>query len=221
MSGRPLGVVCALGWEARCLRGLPGLALARSGLGAGPARAAAQALVSRGVAGLVSFGSAGGLEPNLRSGDLLLPEAVCDAAGRSVPADAAWRSAVLARLAPARVCAGRLLQVSAPVSSAAAKAALHASTGAAAVDMESVAVASVAGAAGLPFLALRAVLDAAATALPAPLLAAVDAHGRPRLLAMLAAFARDPGLAGSAIALARARARSAAALRRAAKALAE
>lgn len=218
---KPIGVVCALGWEARCLRGLPGLAATVSGLGAEPARAAAQTLVSKGVAALVSFGSAGGLDPALRAGDLMLPETVFDRAEQRVRTDAGWHAAMRARLAPSTVCTAALRQVSAPLLDPPAKAALRAATGAAAVDMESAAVAEVAAAAGLPFLILRVVLDDAGAALPAPLLAAVDGQGRPRPLALLAAFARRPGLVLSATALALARARAAATLRRAATVLAE
>ncbi|HLO78401.1 MAG TPA: hypothetical protein VK196_18250, partial [Magnetospirillum sp.] len=68
----------------------------------------------------------------------------------------------------------------------------HAATGAAAVDMESGAVARVAAQHGLPFLALRAIADPAGQSLPAPVLRIVDGQGRIRIRGALWALATHP-----------------------------
>ncbi len=64
------------------------------------------------------------------------------------------------------------------VATAAAKAALHARTGAVAVDLESAAVARAAWQHGLPFAVLRAVCDPASRDLPNAALVALDSAGR-------------------------------------------
>ena len=57
---------------------------------------------------------------------------------------------------------------------------LFTASGAAAVDMESLALARAASAAGLPFLALRAVADPAQRGLPSAALAPLTSDGRPQ-----------------------------------------
>ena len=64
------------------------------------------------------------------------------------------------------------------VATAEAKAALHALTGAIAIDLESAAVARVARQHGLPFAVLRVICDPASRDLPRAALVALDAAGR-------------------------------------------
>ena len=70
-----VGVVTGSWVEARCLR-RQDVRVACSGGSAERARSEAARLVAEGAAALVSFGLAGGLAPELRPGDLLLPETV-------------------------------------------------------------------------------------------------------------------------------------------------
>ncbi len=160
--------------------------------GMGPERAAdaARALLAEGATALLSYGTAGALAPGLAPGALLLPERIAYH-GTVRAVDASWRQRIAARLSPAPV-AGLLLTQSRPLVTVADKVEAFRATGAAAVDMESGAVLEVADAAGVPGLALRAVIDGAATALPRAAVAGVDAYGRPRFGAMLAALMRRP-----------------------------
>jgi adenosylhomocysteine nucleosidase len=80
----------------------------------------------------------------------------------------------------------------APIADPAAKAALHATTGAAAVDMESALVARAAERHGLPFAILRAIADPAHCALPPAALAAMRADGAIDVAAVLRALGREP-----------------------------
>ena len=83
--------------------------------------------------------------------------------------------------------------VETPLASVAAKAALYAATGAAAVDMESAAVARAAARHGLPFAILRAIADPAQRPLPLAALVAMRADGGVALGAVLGALAQNPG----------------------------
>jgi hypothetical protein len=86
-----------------------------------------------------------------------------------------------------------LVGADAPVASVAAKSALYAATRAAAVDMESAAVARAAARHGLPFAILRAIADPAQRPLPPAALVAMRADGGVDLAAVLGALARSPG----------------------------
>ena len=80
-----------------------------------------------------------------------------------------------------------------PLADAAGKAAFFATTGAAAVDMESAIVARAAERHGLPFAILRVIADPAHRPLPGAALVAMRADGEVDLAAVLAALIREPG----------------------------
>jgi len=73
------------------------------------------------------------------------------------------------------------------------KAALAARYRALAVDLESGPTAKVAAAAGIPFVAIRAIADPAWRGLPEAALLPLDGEGRPRLSAVFASIAKRPG----------------------------
>ena len=100
-AARRVGIVAALPVEARALgpaRARPdGLStlvddtlVAVSGMGAAAATARANALVAAGADALVSFGLAGGLDPALAPGAILVPREVIADDGAALPTDAAW-----------------------------------------------------------------------------------------------------------------------------------
>lgn len=174
------GIVVGLRAEARLLRGCPLVACA----GAEPENAA-RALVAAGATRLLSFGLAGGLDPALAPGALVLASEIVTAGGRW-PTDPAWAADFPPLLrAP-------LLGATAPLLDHAAKAAAFHDTGAVAVDLESGAVARVAAAMGVPLLALRAVADPAGQTVPAAVLRVVNPQGHIRLRAALVALAQHP-----------------------------
>lgn len=193
-----LVAICGFAAEARLLRrhGIEARVAA-----ADPVRAAseAEAAVAQGATVLMSFGVAGGLDPALRTGDLLLPRAVTGADGERFTVDAALHGSLRSRLAAND---SDLLGVDRVVMDSAAKAKLHAE-GAAAVDLESLAVARVAAAHGRPFIVLRAVADEASRSLPPAALVGLDAEGRAAPRRVLAALLRRPGQLPALIALAR------------------
>lgn len=176
------GIVTGLRTEARLLRHCPLVACA----GAEP-ETAARALLAAGATRLLSFGLAGGLDPALAPGTLVLAtEVIAD--GIRFPTDPVWADGVTS---PSMVRAP-LLGAASPLLDRAAKAAAAARTGAVAVDLESGAVARVAAAAGVPLLALRAVADPAGQNVPAAVLKVVNAQGQIRLRTALATLAMHP-----------------------------
>jgi len=150
------------------------------------AHAAATRLITRGVSGLVSFGLAGGLDPALEPGAILVPPVVLFETGRW-DADPTLMECLGGPTSGALYGGGQILATSA------AKAALHARTGAVAVDLESAAVAHAARQHGLPFAALRAVCDSASRDLPQAALVALDAAGQIGVWRVGSAVLAHPG----------------------------
>lgn len=199
-----VGIVCALAAEARHLgRATPrqalvasladGTLLAVSGMGAGAAASGARALIEAGAGALASFGLAGGMDPALRAGSIFLPSEVVAVGGAGIATDGQWRERLSAALmARHPVTAGRLLSSPSVIGSVAQKAALFRDTGAAAVDMESLAVAQAAQARQLPFIAVRVIVDSAADDLPRAVTAAANVAGQLQLWRLLGALVRSP-----------------------------
>jgi adenosylhomocysteine nucleosidase len=187
-------VVVGLAVEARLARPLR-WPIAIGGGGYEGAHAAAERAVRDGAEALLSFGLAGGLDPGLRPGTLLLPaEVIID--GLRISTDAALRARFGTAPSPP------LLGAAAPVASAADKRRLFEATGAVAVDLESGAVARVATAHRLPFAVLRAVCDPAGRDLPPAALIALDRHGAIGLARVLGSVLTHPGQLPSLAALA-------------------
>jgi len=150
-----------------------GSLLALSGIGRAAAAAAAQALVDAGVSALMTFGMAGGLDPALKPGSVVIPRELIAPDGARYAACRAWREQVAAAVsALCAVSEGNLLTSTHAIQTPADKAAAFRTTGAAAVDMESVAVAEIAAKHHLPFIAVRVIVDTAADMLPRAVVAA-------------------------------------------------
>jgi hopanoid-associated phosphorylase len=210
-----VGIIAALAVEARHL-GRPlrragtytvltdGTLLAVSGIGCAAAAHSAQALVQAGAGALASFGLAGGLDPTLIPGAVFIPTHIVLRDSQTLATTLAWRERMTGALATLRpVGSGALLTSARPLLSIADKLAARRETGAAAVDMESFAIAEVAQAHGLPFVCARVIVDTAGDALPDILVHAADHGGRVRVMRLLAQLVRAPGDLGALLHLAR------------------
>jgi adenosylhomocysteine nucleosidase len=179
-----------------------GSLLAVSGIGRAAAVAAAQALVDAGVSALMTFGMAGGLDPALKPGTVVIPCELVSSDGRRFAADRAWREQVAANVRALRaVTEGNLLTSTHAIETPADKATAFGTTGAAAVDMESAAVAEIAAKHNLPFIAVRVIVDTAADMLPRAVVAA-SLEGRVRLARLIGGLILAPREIASLIRLA-------------------
>jgi adenosylhomocysteine nucleosidase len=145
--------------------------------------------VRQGYRGVISFGVAGGLAANLRTGDWVVASAVLDA---HVPhaTDAVWSSSLVATIPGATYAP--ILGVDAPVAEPAMKRQLHITTGACAVDMESHRVVRLAAAHGLAFAAVRVIIDPAERTIPPAALLGMRSDGSANAWAVLRDLAARP-----------------------------
>jgi hopanoid-associated phosphorylase len=140
---------------------------------------------------LVSFGIAGGLKPGLRAGDIVLSTEVVDDDRRWLSSDR-LRPRISELVQEIGAIEGPVLGVQVPISTKRDKREAWRSTGAIAVDMESVVVARAAAALGIPFVVLRAIADPAARELPPAALVPLADDGTPALVQVLASLLRRP-----------------------------
>jgi len=199
-----VGIVTPMWGEARCFTA-PGAARARlseigedvlvcvSGIGSERAARGARELLEHGAGALVSAGVAGGLDPRLSPGDLVIADRVIPPDGAVIATHAAWREELARRVSSELACTIAPIVESARVlASPAQKEACFRATGAAVVDMESAAIAAEARRARVPFLVLRAVCDPSSMCIPRAALAASDPQGKPRPAVFLVELCRRP-----------------------------
>jgi adenosylhomocysteine nucleosidase len=199
-----VGILAALPIEARSLTPKKlsigqtialknNLLLHIAGMGAEQARVGAYHLLSRGVNALVSWGTAGGLAPGLRAGQLVLPNQVMDEQRHVFNVDAEWRTQLKRQLEnQLLITDGILLQTQHILTSVSAKQYFFEQYQAVAVDMESVAIATAAHSAKAPFMAIRSIVDTADFALPEWLLQSLTLSGEMRPRALMGKLCRDP-----------------------------
>ncbi len=162
----------------------------QTGIGITDAAKLTARVMETGAAGLLSIGTAGGLQPDLRAGALLLPGCIRRAGGKSFAADPEWHARVHAALKQTdRVHTGDLLSVNCVVRHPDEKESLFRQTQAIGVDMESAGLAEIAAHAGLPFLVLRVVMDTAADTIPKAATVSINEAGDTQSIALLSYLA--------------------------------
>ena len=192
---RGAAVIVGLRPEARLALRLGVRVYTGGGTADGAAEAGRRALAGAASA-LLSLGLAGGLDPALRPGDVVVPEAILTG-GRVFRADRVLGE-MLGGLTPHRI-----IGAASTVADVLSKRRLHSETDAAAVDLESGAVATLATERGLPFAALRVICDPAERALPSAALVALNRRGAIGVFRVLGSVLADPGQLPALLALAR------------------
>ena len=175
-------ILTALRQEAkavgRALRGVSDVSIEVIGIGARYLPP-----ISGALSRVILAGLAGGLDPELRTGDVIV---------EPYPATL-----------PLGARGGRVHCSTSLIGTAAEKAALFASTGAACVDMESAIVRRATDGAGVPLTVVRAVLDPADQPLPHYLLKLTNSRGRLRPVALAVLLMRRPRVMGELMRLRR------------------
>jgi hopanoid-associated phosphorylase len=180
-------VVVGMAFEARIAAGL-GVPVICGGDGSQLEGALTRAMAA-GCGGLISFGVAGGLAPDLKPGTCIIGSSVLDGA-ENRPTDARWAQRLM-RIIPDAVH-GPIVGVRTPIAHAADKQALHRETGAIAVDMESQVVARAATQHGVPLAAIRVVIDPVERTIPRSALAGTRPDGTVDPFAVMRSLTRYP-----------------------------
>ncbi len=188
-------IIVGLQAEARLARRLGGSVYIGGGTATG-AVAASRRAVAEAAPALISLGLAGGLDPALRPGDVIVPEVVL-----------IGRCALRADPGLGQMLGGmtqhRILGAESIAANVLSKQRLRDETGAAALDLESGVVATLATQRGMPFAALRVICDPAERALPPAALVALNQRGAIGLFAVLRSILAHPAQLPALLALTR------------------
>jgi adenosylhomocysteine nucleosidase len=189
---RPVLIVTGAAFEARIAEGAGVVAVCAGG---DPSRLKAllDELDPGHFRAVISFGLAGGLDPALRPGDVVIADQIISGE-RTWRANPALAGALQSALSAggAKPSHSSIAGVDATVMDPASKAALRTATGAAAVDMESHVAAAYATSRNLPWASLRAICDPAMRALPPLATRGLKPDGRIDFAVTLTSLARDP-----------------------------
>ena len=195
MSGF-IGIVCGLKSEANAVRvslkaagvDMSKVKIGVSGANADRAEEIAQGFLDDGAKAIVSAGLCGGLDPALKTGELVLGERVVSAKGDIVIADKRL-SAAADKFSPRHVAIFGSDEI---VDSIEKKRALFQRYAAETVDMESHGAARASAKAEIPFIAIRVVADGSDRILPKAALRAVTPSGGVNVMNVLVDCVRAP-----------------------------
>jgi hopanoid-associated phosphorylase len=184
---RPVLVAAGMDFEAGIARGDGAVVL--YGLNRRKYREDLHRHVRKGVRGLISFGIAGGLAPDLRPGDVIVGNSVVTADG-TIRTCMDWSKSLLDLLPHAHHLP--VFGAETPILTVSGKESLWRGTGAVAVDTESGPVAEAADRYGLPYAVLRVVLDPANRSIPQSALAGAREDGTIDAGAVVKSLMRRP-----------------------------
>tara|TARA_Y100001936_G_C16089733_1_gene684968 strand:- start:1520 stop:2206 length:687 start_codon:yes stop_codon:yes gene_type:complete len=192
-----LGIITGSHLEAKCLRQADfssELDIRCSGASSDRAGEVARTSIAAGCEGLVSFGLAGGLDPSLEAGSLIVADTVIGPDGTKVQTDKYWREYIGEVFEENEVSfkTGAILGLNEIAYSAETKKDLFQGTKAMCVDMESHAVIREASIKNIPFLGLRVVADTANDEVPHAAAYALLPDGAVNYGSLLMALAKKP-----------------------------
>jgi len=170
-----LGILTGIEAEAAIARKIANVEVACAGARPQRARWLARELVQRGAKRLISFGIAGGLEPGLPVGSMIIGSQVTSLDGSTI-CDKAWAADLMQKF-PEAHCGG-VWGSEMIVASAREKRALYEKSRCLAVDMESQCAAQIATEANIPLAVLRVVCDSSDMDIPPVVMASIAEDGR-------------------------------------------
>ncbi len=169
-----LGILCGLESEAVIARRIGNAEIACAAARPQKARWLARELVKKGAKRLMSFGIAGGLEPGLPIGSMIIGTHVASIDATQA-CDAAWIDSLTQKL-PEAHCGG-VWGSEFLIPTAKDKRALYEKTRCLIVDMESQCVAQIASEAHIPFSVVRVGCDTSEMNVPPVVMAAISEDG--------------------------------------------
>ena len=207
---QPIGLITALAQEYSVVSSVVAPACNRlitvqSGLGRAAGFLAAAELGSKEkqLTALVSIGFCGALDTSITTGSIILPDAIITADGERFETDQVWLAAVADRLVGLPFIAHNTIYGATEViETRSGKLETHSLCGACAVDMESAGIAHAATRFGVPFVAIRIVLDEASDVLPEVTRDAVHSDGNLNIAGLLRGLASRPQDIGGLVKLA-------------------
>lgn len=169
------------------------VAFVAAGVGFAAARRATEAVIEHhSPEWVISYGFSGGLQPQVRTGDIVVGNELVDEHGQR------FRIPMSMAEDPQRgIHVGRLLTADHVVQTAEEKRRLGETYGALAVDLESLAVAQVCAAHQTRLMAFRAVTDDVETTLPEEVVRLAEVDGPKQWAALAAQLWRNPRAVGS------------------------
>jgi len=158
--------------------------------GAGPvnAKKASQLLIDNGAERLISWGCAAALSPDLQPGDLVLPEELLSEKTEQLSLHSSWLTFIKQQLSELSPLSGSLIESSTIVADCIDKQRIYQKSSAIALDMESIAVATVAKENNMPAVVIRCIADPVDMNLPKSINYAMNNQGDielPKLLYFL------------------------------------
>ncbi|MBY0427665.1 MAG: phosphorylase [Alphaproteobacteria bacterium] len=184
-----IGILCGFEAEAMVARKLtPHVAC--SGAVEALAFERAEQLVKQGATALVSFGVAGGLDPQLTNETIIIAKEIAGNDNQRWVCDAGLITRF--KTAAPHGLDGAVYGSSHLVPTPSEKKKLHATTGCVIVDMESHVVATIATKYGLPFAVLRGVSDSVEDGFPDAALSGISPDGSTNMNAVYKSLLRNP-----------------------------
>ena len=170
--------------------------LVLSGMGPTNVQSAIDTLIAQNVDALISFGTAGALHEEAKSGDLIIPENIITHDSQSQNISSAWRDSVLGNLegSPLKIFRNDIYTSESVISAVTEKHESNKITSAIAVDMESALIVNTAKNLNLSCLVLRVVVDEVDTVIPEKVLECTDIYGDVAYTRLLMSIFGQPGL---------------------------
>ena len=194
-----LGFVVALTDEAKSLGSgfLQGNVADRNqieicGPGHANASLAAQRLLKNGARGLVSWGTCGGLDAMLKPGSVAIYEATINAAGERYECNREWRDRVMQTLTSVNPQLVSGFDSATTIATRREKTDLATRFGCRVVDMESGAIGQQAHRSGVPYVAIRVVVDPIDFEMPRAALQALKNGGQAQIWPVVKGIIRRP-----------------------------